>query len=122
EAALRGALGSGREHRLRVGADDSGGRCRRSARLVAGAGDLRLMRLGLGTGPGVVYELLAEAGRTVLEVAETVDRRITNWPAGPSRCAAGRTRSGRSRRSRTRPTTWRAPRARASSRTTASIR
>jgi len=42
------------------------------------------MRLGLGTGPGVVYELLAEAGRTVLEVAETVDRRITNWPSGPS--------------------------------------
>jgi uncharacterized protein Yka (UPF0111/DUF47 family) len=42
------------------------------------------MRLGVGTGSGVVYELLTEAGRAVLEVAEAVDRRITNWPSGPS--------------------------------------
>jgi uncharacterized protein Yka (UPF0111/DUF47 family) len=42
------------------------------------------MRLGVGTGSGVVYELLDEAGRTVLEVAQVVDRRIANWPSGPS--------------------------------------
>jgi predicted phosphate transport protein (TIGR00153 family) len=42
------------------------------------------MRLGLGTGSGVVYELLTEAGRTVHEVAEAVDRRIANWPSGPT--------------------------------------
>jgi uncharacterized protein len=42
------------------------------------------MRLGLGTGSGVVYELLGEAGRTVLEVARTVEQRIVNWPSGPS--------------------------------------
>ena len=42
------------------------------------------MRLGVGTGTGVVYDLLDEAGRTVLEVAQAVDRRITDWPSGPS--------------------------------------
>jgi uncharacterized protein len=42
------------------------------------------MRLGVGTGSGVVYELLGEAGRTVLEVARTVDQRIVNWPSGPA--------------------------------------
>jgi uncharacterized protein len=42
------------------------------------------MRLGVGTGSGVVYELLTEAGRTVLEVAVLVEQRITNWPSGPS--------------------------------------
>jgi uncharacterized protein len=42
------------------------------------------MRLGVGKGSGVVYELLDEAGRAVLEVAQVVDRRIANWPSGPS--------------------------------------
>jgi hypothetical protein len=42
------------------------------------------MRLGVGTGSGVVYELLDEAGRAVLEVVQMVDRRISGWPSGPS--------------------------------------
>jgi uncharacterized protein len=42
------------------------------------------MRLGVGTGSGVVYELLGEAGRAVLEVVQAVDRRISGWPSGPS--------------------------------------
>ena len=42
------------------------------------------MRIGVGTHSGVVYELLDEAGRAVLDVAQLVDRRITDWPSGPS--------------------------------------
>jgi predicted phosphate transport protein (TIGR00153 family) len=42
------------------------------------------MRIGVGAGSGVVYELLDEAGRAVLEVVRVVDRRITGWPSGPS--------------------------------------
>jgi predicted phosphate transport protein (TIGR00153 family) len=42
------------------------------------------MRLGLGAGSGVVYELLAQAGQAVLTVTQTVERRILEWPSGPS--------------------------------------
>ena len=42
------------------------------------------MRLGVGTGSGIVYVLLAQAGEAVLEVARAVDRRIAEWPAGPT--------------------------------------
>ncbi len=42
------------------------------------------MRLGFGSGSGVVYDLLGQAGRDVLAVATTVERRILEWPSGPS--------------------------------------
>jgi uncharacterized protein len=42
------------------------------------------MRIGVGTGSGVVYELLDDAGRAVLDVVQLVDRRISGWPSGPS--------------------------------------
>jgi uncharacterized protein len=42
------------------------------------------MRFGFGTGSSVVYELLDEAGRAVFEVVQVVERRIVDWPSGPS--------------------------------------
>jgi uncharacterized protein len=42
------------------------------------------MRLGLGAGAGVVYDLLAQAGIEVLAVTKTVETRIVEWPTGPS--------------------------------------
>jgi predicted phosphate transport protein (TIGR00153 family) len=39
---------------------------------------------GVGAGSGVVYVLLAQAGEAALEVARAVDRRIVEWPAGPT--------------------------------------
>jgi predicted phosphate transport protein (TIGR00153 family) len=42
------------------------------------------MRIGLGSGPGVVYDLLAQAGAAVHDVAQAVEQRIVSWPSGPS--------------------------------------
>jgi uncharacterized protein len=42
------------------------------------------MRLGLGPRTGEMHELLAEAGRRVLDVARLVERRFVEWPSGPS--------------------------------------
>jgi uncharacterized protein len=42
------------------------------------------MRLGLGSGSGVVYDLLAQAGAAVHDVAQAVEARIVGWPSGPS--------------------------------------
>jgi uncharacterized protein len=42
------------------------------------------VKLGFGTGSGVVYDLLGQAGRDVLSVARTVETRILEWPGGPS--------------------------------------
>ena len=42
------------------------------------------MRIGLGAGSGVVYDLLAQAGLAVLAVTKTVEARILEWPSGPS--------------------------------------
>jgi predicted phosphate transport protein (TIGR00153 family) len=42
------------------------------------------MRLGVGAGSGVIYVLLTQAGEAVLEVVRTVERRIVEWPYGPT--------------------------------------
>jgi uncharacterized protein Yka (UPF0111/DUF47 family) len=42
------------------------------------------MKIGVGTGSGVIYVLLAQAGEATLEVARTVERRIVDWPSGPT--------------------------------------
>lgn len=42
------------------------------------------MRIGLGAGSGVVYDLLGEAGLAVLDVTRTVEQRLLEWPTGPS--------------------------------------
>ena len=42
------------------------------------------MKLGLGTGSGVVYELLAQSGTAVYEVTKAVQARILEWPSGPT--------------------------------------
>lgn len=42
------------------------------------------MKLGIGKGSGVVYELLGQAGEAVLAVSRTVEARILEWPSGPS--------------------------------------
>jgi predicted phosphate transport protein (TIGR00153 family) len=42
------------------------------------------MRIGLGSGSGVIYDLLGQAGAAVLDVAQAVEQRIVNWPSGPS--------------------------------------
>jgi len=42
------------------------------------------MKLGVGTGSGVIYVLLAQAGDAALEVVRTVERRIVDWPSGPT--------------------------------------
>jgi uncharacterized protein Yka (UPF0111/DUF47 family) len=42
------------------------------------------MRIGLGSGSGVIYDLLGQAGAAVLDVAQAVEQRIVNWPLGPS--------------------------------------
>ncbi|MEN3271912.1 MAG: uncharacterized protein V7636_673 [Actinomycetota bacterium] len=42
------------------------------------------MRLGFGPGTGEVHELLAEAGRLVLDVSRAVEQRFVRWPSGPS--------------------------------------
>jgi predicted phosphate transport protein (TIGR00153 family) len=42
------------------------------------------MRIGVGAGSGVIYELLRQAGVAALDVAQAVEQRIVNWPAGPS--------------------------------------
>jgi predicted phosphate transport protein (TIGR00153 family) len=42
------------------------------------------MRIGLGPGPGVVYDLLGQAGAAVHDVAQAVEQRIVSWPSGPS--------------------------------------
>src|SRR5205085_5869696 len=67
----------------RLGADPAGGGADGGGRLVAGGGDL-LMRVGFGPGTGEVHELLAEAGRLVLDVSRAVEQRFVRWPSGPS--------------------------------------
>jgi predicted phosphate transport protein (TIGR00153 family) len=42
------------------------------------------MRIGLGPRTGEVYDLLGAAGKSVLEVAQLVQRRFLEWPNGPS--------------------------------------
>jgi predicted phosphate transport protein (TIGR00153 family) len=42
------------------------------------------MRIGIGSGSGVIYDLLSQAGAAALDVAQAVEQRIVNWPAGPS--------------------------------------
>jgi predicted phosphate transport protein (TIGR00153 family) len=42
------------------------------------------MRIGLGPGSGVIYDLLSQAGVAALDVAQAVEQRIVNWPSGPS--------------------------------------
>jgi predicted phosphate transport protein (TIGR00153 family) len=42
------------------------------------------MRIGLGSGSGVIYDLLGQAGVAALEVAQAVEQRIVKWPSGPS--------------------------------------
>jgi hypothetical protein len=42
------------------------------------------MRLGVGPGSSVVYDLLGQAGEAVLAVTRTVEQRIHHWPSGPS--------------------------------------
>jgi uncharacterized protein len=42
------------------------------------------MRLGVGASSSSVYDLLGQAGNAVLAVAQTVERRIHQWPSGPS--------------------------------------
>jgi uncharacterized protein len=42
------------------------------------------MRLGVGAGSGVIYVLLTEAGEAALEVVRAVERRIVEWPSGPT--------------------------------------
>jgi uncharacterized protein Yka (UPF0111/DUF47 family) len=42
------------------------------------------MKLGLGAGSGLIYILLAQAGEAVLAVVHAVDRRIVEWPSGPT--------------------------------------
>jgi predicted phosphate transport protein (TIGR00153 family) len=42
------------------------------------------MRIGVGAGSGVIYDLLRQAGLAALDVAQAVEQRIVNWPAGPS--------------------------------------
>ena len=46
--------------------------------------DLRRMKLGLGAGSGLIYVLLAQAGEAALEVVQAVERRIVEWPSGPT--------------------------------------
>jgi uncharacterized protein Yka (UPF0111/DUF47 family) len=42
------------------------------------------MKLGLGAGSGLIYVLLAQAGEAVLAVVQAADRRIVEWPSGPT--------------------------------------
>jgi uncharacterized protein len=42
------------------------------------------MKLGVGAGSGVIYVLLTEAGEAALEVVRAVERRIVEWPSGPT--------------------------------------
>jgi predicted phosphate transport protein (TIGR00153 family) len=42
------------------------------------------MRVGLGAGSGVIYDLIRQAGDAALDVARAVEQRIVNWPSGPS--------------------------------------
>jgi predicted phosphate transport protein (TIGR00153 family) len=42
------------------------------------------MRLGVGAGSGVIYVLLTDAGEAALEVVRAVERRIVEWPSGPT--------------------------------------
>ncbi len=57
---------------------------RRGARLVADQGHLRRMKFGVGAGSGTIYVLLTQAGEAALEVVRAVERRIVDWPAGPT--------------------------------------
>jgi uncharacterized protein len=42
------------------------------------------MKLGVGAGSGVVYVQLTRAGEAALDVVRAVERRIVEWPAGPT--------------------------------------
>jgi len=42
------------------------------------------MRLGVGSGSSVIYDLLAQTGVAVLDVVHAVEQRIVAWPSGPS--------------------------------------
>jgi len=42
------------------------------------------MKLGVGAGSGVIYVLLTQAGEAALEVVRAVERRIVDWPTGPT--------------------------------------
>jgi predicted phosphate transport protein (TIGR00153 family) len=42
------------------------------------------MKFGVGAGSGLIYVLLTQAGEAALEVVRAVDRRIVEWPAGPT--------------------------------------
>ena len=42
------------------------------------------MRFGVGAGSGTIYVLLTQAGEAALEVVRAVERRIVDWPAGPT--------------------------------------
>jgi predicted phosphate transport protein (TIGR00153 family) len=42
------------------------------------------MKFGVGAGSGTVYVLLTQAGEAALEVVRAVERRIVDWPAGPT--------------------------------------
>ena len=43
-----------------------------------------MVRFGLGPKTGEIYELLARAGETGVDVARLVERRFREWPSGPS--------------------------------------
>ena len=42
------------------------------------------MRLGVGNGPAVIYDLLTEAGAASAAVTHAVNRRFREWPNGPT--------------------------------------
>jgi len=42
------------------------------------------MRLGVGPGSSVIYDLLGQAGAAVLDISQAVERRVLAWPSGPS--------------------------------------
>jgi predicted phosphate transport protein (TIGR00153 family) len=42
------------------------------------------MKLGVGAGSGVIYVLLTQAGEAALDVVRAVERRIVDWPSGPT--------------------------------------
>ena len=42
------------------------------------------MKFGVGAGSGTIYVLLTQAGEAALEVVRAVERRIVDWPSGPT--------------------------------------
>ena len=42
------------------------------------------MRIGFGSGSGVIFDLLTQAGEAALSVSRAVEQRIIQWPNGPS--------------------------------------